>query len=160
MLKKYDMDNFKLVPTPIAHGELLYKGDGADIVHVDSHMFRYMNEPFALHLKVAKRILRYVKGTVDFGIHYFTSKDVDLVGFNDLDWGNNLDDWKSTFGNCFSLGFGWLLGDWTHWSYNNCCSNLRAQESVGGDSWETNWSHCNFLWQHECHSVGKESCPT
>lgn len=55
-----------------------------------------MSEPSALYLKVAERILRYVKGIIDFGIHYFHSEDMELVGINDLDWCNNLDDRKSS----------------------------------------------------------------
>ena len=31
---------------------------------------------------------------------------MELVGFNDSDWGSNLDDRKSTSGQCFSLGLG------------------------------------------------------
>lgn len=70
MLKKYDMDNCKPILTPIAHGELLYKDDGAekanvtnyrsivgslmfltntrrDIAHIFSLLSRYMSDPFA-----------------------------------------------------------------------------------------------------------------
>ena len=57
-------------------------------------------------MKVAKRILRYVKGTLNVGIHYYTSKRFNLVGFSDSDRGISLDDRKSTFGNCFSFGSG------------------------------------------------------
>lgn len=66
---------------------------------------RYMIDPSKIHMKVAKRILRYAKGTRDFGINYYTSKKFSLVGFSGFDWGGSLDDQKSTSGNCFSLGF-------------------------------------------------------
>jgi len=34
---------------------------------------RYMNEQLEIHSKAAKIIFRYVKGTIDFGIHYYSS---------------------------------------------------------------------------------------
>ena len=36
--------------------------------------------------KEEKCILHYVKGTREFGIHYFASAQLDLVGFTDLYW--------------------------------------------------------------------------
>jgi hypothetical protein len=36
--------------------------------------------------KQAKRILRYVRGTVQFGIHYSSGGTPLLVGFTDSDW--------------------------------------------------------------------------
>lgn len=83
MLLKFDMEICKPLLTPIAHGELLCKDDGGvrvnvttcrsivgslmflsntrtDIACVTSLVSRYMSDPFESHLKVAKRILRYV----------------------------------------------------------------------------------------------------
>jgi len=65
-----------------------------------------MVDPSCLHLKAKKKILRYVCGTINFGIHYFSTDNVNLIGFSDSDWGSNLDDQKSTSGNYFSLGTG------------------------------------------------------
>jgi len=65
-----------------------------------------MTEPSELHMQAAKRILRYVKGTLAFGIHYYSSKGFNLVGFSDSDWGGSVDDRKSTSGNCFTFGSG------------------------------------------------------
>jgi hypothetical protein len=63
-----------------------------------------MTEPYEIHMKAAKRILRYVRGTLNFCIHYYTSNRFNLLGFSDSDWGGSLDDRKSTSGNCFSFG--------------------------------------------------------
>ncbi|XP_062093754.1 secreted RxLR effector protein 161-like [Humulus lupulus] len=62
------------------------------------------------HLKAAKRVLRYVKGTSDFGIKFTRSKEFKLLGFSDSDWGGSIDDMKSTSGYFFTLGsrvFSW-----------------------------------------------------
>ena len=48
-----------------------------------------------------KRIIKYVKTTVDFGVWY--SKDIndDLTGYSEADWAKNVDDRKSALGGCF-----------------------------------------------------------
>ena len=55
-------------------------------------------------MKVAKRILRHVKDILNFCIHYYSSKNFNLVGFSDWDWGGSMDESKYKFGNCFSFG--------------------------------------------------------
>ena len=54
--------------------------------------------------KQQKRILRYIRGTIQFGIHYNTGGKPLLVGFTDSDWAGDPDDRKSTAGSVFSLG--------------------------------------------------------
>jgi len=58
------------------------------------------------HWKATKRILRYVRGTVQFGIHYNAEAAPLLVGFTDSDWTGDPDDWKSIAGYVFTLGSG------------------------------------------------------
>ena len=65
-----------------------------------------MQTPHGSHWKAAKRILRYIQGTIQFGIHYRTRGKPLLVGFTVLDWADDLDDRKSTAGYVFSLGSG------------------------------------------------------
>jgi len=75
-----------------------------DIYYIVSLCSRCMADLSFLHLKEVKRILRYVHGTIDFGIHYFSTDNLKLVRFSYNDWGSNIDDRKSTSGNGFSLG--------------------------------------------------------
>lgn len=51
-------------------------------------------------LNVAKRILNYIKGTMDHGLIYSTIGDVEFIGFNNKDRAGNYDDWKSTTSSC------------------------------------------------------------
>jgi hypothetical protein len=59
---------------------------------------RFMQEPHELHWKAAKRILRYIQGTITFGIHYATDSTLNLIGFTDSDWAGDSIDHKSTSG--------------------------------------------------------------
>ena len=63
-----------------------------------------MQTPHEIHWKEAKRILRYVHGTIQFRIHYSSGGTPSLVGFTVLDWVDDHDDRKSTVGYIFSLG--------------------------------------------------------
>jgi len=67
---------------------------------------RFLQNPRESHWKAAKRILRYVRGTIQFGIHYSAKATPLLVGFTDSDWAGDPDDRKSTAGYVFTLGSG------------------------------------------------------
>ena len=55
-------------------------------------------------MKAAKRILHYLKGTIDYGLLYSSSIDFKLVGFSDSDFVGDIDDRKSTIGFVFFMG--------------------------------------------------------
>ncbi|KAL0420408.1 UNVERIFIED_CONTAM: Retrovirus-related Pol polyprotein from transposon TNT 1-94 [Sesamum latifolium] len=58
---------------------------GLDILSAVSILSRFMHCASELHLKAAKRVIRYVKGTSDFGVKFTRSKEFKLVGFSDSD---------------------------------------------------------------------------
>ena len=39
-----------------------------------------------VHLMVAKHVVRYLKGTVDYGIKYDTNQNINLDSYLDSDW--------------------------------------------------------------------------
>ena len=51
-----------------------------------------------------KRIIKYVKTTLDFGVWYSKDTNDVLVGYFDADWAGNVDDRKSSLGGCFYVG--------------------------------------------------------
>ena len=66
-----------------------------------------------IHLVVAKHVLRYVRGTITYGLRYTSSSGVLLFGYSDLDWAGSAVDQKSTSGYCFSMGstmISWFSG--------------------------------------------------
>ncbi|KAL0392755.1 UNVERIFIED_CONTAM: Retrovirus-related Pol polyprotein from transposon TNT 1-94, partial [Sesamum radiatum] len=129
LLKKFKMESCKTVTTPLVTGEKYQKEDGSqkvdgsmyrsligsllyltatrpDIMFATSLLSRFMQSPSQVHYAAAKRILRYLRGTKDFGIWYKSTNDAKLVGYTDSDWAGSVDDMKSTSGYTFSLGSG------------------------------------------------------
>jgi hypothetical protein len=88
-------------------GSLLYLTHTCPDISFDVGLVsQYMQTPHESHWKTTKMILRYVRGTVQFGIHYSLGETPLLVGFTNLDWAGDPDDQKSTAGYVFSLGSG------------------------------------------------------
>ncbi|XP_030924682.1 secreted RxLR effector protein 161-like [Quercus lobata] len=70
-----------------------------------------MEKPKESHWFAAKKVLRYIKGTLDFGLLYSYNNDAALYGYSDSDWGGDQDERKSTTGYVFYLGstaFTWM----------------------------------------------------
>ncbi|XP_073221454.1 secreted RxLR effector protein 161-like [Cicer arietinum] len=69
-----------------------------DIAYSVGLISRYIEKPRAPHYLAAKRILRYIKETSEFGLHYArnqTGIEAGLVGFTDSDWCGDKDDRKN-----------------------------------------------------------------
>jgi hypothetical protein len=127
LLERFHMTDCKSSPTPFLSGVKLE--DGGETPLVDNTLYRqlvgsllylthsrpdlsyavgavsrFMQEPHELHWKDAKCILRYVQGTITFGIHYAVDSTLYLIGFTDSDWVGDSTDHKSTSGYSLSLG--------------------------------------------------------
>ena len=76
-----------------------------DIAYAVGIVSRYMEEPRGSHWAAVKQILRYLAGTVHYGVVYKRLGTVDsLVGYSDSDLAGDVDDRKSTSGLVFLLG--------------------------------------------------------
>lgn len=76
-----------------------------DIAHAVSVASR-TSEPTEAHWKALKRILRYIKGTKDIGIHFRWEKFPQLIGYSDADYANDVETRRSTTGYCIMFGGG------------------------------------------------------
>lgn len=75
-----------------------------DIAYSVGIVSRFMEAPTVMHLNAAKRILRYVKGTIDFGLVYSREAGNNiLTGYSDSDLGGFIDDRRSTGAMVFYL---------------------------------------------------------
>ena len=78
-----------------------------DVAHAISVASRYMSDPGREHWTALKWILKYLKGSMNVGLHFgggAWSKDDDILeGFCDSDYAANLDNRKSQSGYIFTL---------------------------------------------------------
>lgn len=63
-----------------------------------------MQEPLDEHWKAVKKIIRYLKGTINDGLVLESCKILNINGYADADWATCHDDRKSTTGYCIFLG--------------------------------------------------------
>ena len=75
-----------------------------DIFFVVNTLSQYMVDPRRVHLIAANHVMRYLKGTLEFGLCYSSDSEFRLFGYTDSDWAGSTTDRKNTFGCCLSLG--------------------------------------------------------
>ena len=66
----------------------------------------FLTDPRNVHLIATKHILRYLRGTIDYGLKYDVNQKINLEGYVDSDWAGSAINRKSTSGCCFSMGSG------------------------------------------------------
>jgi hypothetical protein len=144
ILKRFRMMDCKAMPTPMVTnlkllsdtssetmdatiyrqmiGSLMYlTNTRPDIRFAVNTLSQYMVKPRGVHLFRAKHVMRYLKGTIDYGLTYVSDHEISLQGFTDSDWACSVTDWKSTSRCCFSLGsamISWLSGKQTSVALN------------------------------------------
>jgi len=129
ILRKFSMEDCKPVSTPLEQnfrfpdessdsevdanryrqlvGSLIYLTiTRPDISFAVNVVSQFMQKPRESHLRTARRILRYIKGTLNFGIRYDGNNDLHLYGYTDVDWAGNQLDRRSTSGYAFYIGSG------------------------------------------------------
>ncbi|GKB64714.1 ribonuclease H-like domain-containing protein, partial [Tanacetum coccineum] len=57
-----------------------------DLSYTVQQVCLYMHDPREPYFAALKRILRYVRGTMDFGLQLYASATTSLVGYTDADW--------------------------------------------------------------------------
>nr|KYP54650.1 Retrovirus-related Pol polyprotein from transposon TNT 1-94 [Cajanus cajan] len=128
LFKKFDYYDCKFVTTPYNVNSQLKQNKGdyfaqsryAQIIgsllhlmnfsrphigYVVSRLSRYTHSPNQNHWEALARLMRYLRGTMDYGIEY-SGFLVVLEGHSDANWISNLDETKSSSGYVFTLGGG------------------------------------------------------
>ena len=75
-----------------------------DICYVVNQLSQAMVKPTKLFLKAGKHVLRYLRGTSEYGLWYKQMDEVKLHGFMDADWAGSPMDRKNTSEGVFSIG--------------------------------------------------------
>jgi histone deacetylase 1/2 len=129
LLLRVNMENSNPTPTPLVPSEHLARHTGALLGPEDSSWYRsvvgslqylthtrpdisfavnkvcqFLSRPTEMHWEAVKRILRYVKGTIDTVLRFRRSSLLDVSIFTDADWAGCVDDWHSAGGYAVFVG--------------------------------------------------------
>ena len=73
-----------------------------DICFIVSKLSQFMHSPTNTHMNMAKNVLKYLKGTMNYCLTFKKSNEITLLGYSDSDWGSSSDR-KSISGYCFKM---------------------------------------------------------
>jgi hypothetical protein len=110
-----------------------------DICFAVNTLSQYLIDPRRVHLVVAKHVMRYFKGTLDFGLCYNGDHDFRLSGYTDSDWDGSVSNRKSTSGCCFSLGPN--MTSWKSRKQSSISLNMTQAEYIAACS-----TSCESIW--------------
>ena len=127
LLAKTSMDGARDITTPLSTSVSLQLNDGSssvdsiefckvigalqylsftrpDISFAVNKLSQFMHRPTQIHWTATKRLLRYLKNTIFYGINIRKTSSPTLTCFSDADWAGSMDDRKSTSAYLFFLG--------------------------------------------------------
>ncbi|KAA3467397.1 Retrovirus-related Pol polyprotein from transposon TNT 1-94 [Gossypium australe] len=102
-LNRFSMQNCKATSTSVAVREKL-SATRPDIMFAISLLSRFMHCCNVNHFQAAKRVLRYIKGTLSFEVMFTKVNNMKLLDFADSDWAGSIDEMKSTSRYLYTLG--------------------------------------------------------
>ncbi|KAJ9539546.1 hypothetical protein OSB04_032279 [Centaurea solstitialis] len=107
-----------------------------DISYAVSTVSQFTHNPAVTHFQAVKRILRYVKGTSNFGLAFTHAPSCDILTYSDDDWGDCPDTWRST--SRYSIFLGPNLVTWSSKKQqtvatSSCESEYRALANATSD---------------------------
>ena len=86
-------------------GSLMYLvNTRPDICYAIKQLSKAMVNPTKLFWKAGKHVLRYLRGTTEYGLWYIWTKGVKFQGFTNADWEGSPSNRNSTSGGIFSIG--------------------------------------------------------
>jgi histone deacetylase 1/2 len=128
ILARCGMDKCKAIDTPLSsieklsaiEGSVLGLDDSArykivgvlqyltltrpDISFAVNKVCQFLHTPTTIHWSAVKRIMRYIRGTLNLGLKIGVSKSMIVSAFSDADWAGCVDDQRSTSGFVVFLG--------------------------------------------------------
>ena len=110
-----------------------------DLIFSVSYLSRFMSKPYSNHMAAAKRILRYIKGTSEYGLVYGSDKEPRLMGYCDSDYARDLDDRKSTSRYIFLLESKPI-------TWNCCKQKVVAMSSCEAEYISSKLAVCQGIW--------------
>ncbi|KAF5444723.1 hypothetical protein F2P56_033831, partial [Juglans regia] len=107
-----------------------------DLAYSVNSVSQYLHAPTDAHFQAVKRILRYVKGTLHFGLSFTASSSTTITAYSDADWAGCPNTRRSTSGYSIYLGdnlVSWSAKKQPTVSRSSCESEYRALASTAAE---------------------------
>lgn len=78
---------------------------GSDLCYAVNKLSQYVKQPKLKHWHTIKKILKYLKETINYGITYQRDKENNICVYNDTDLAEDIDSKKSTTGYVYLFDF-------------------------------------------------------
>lgn len=128
IISRFNMDSCETVSTPIDHNQILDEANDTqisqfpyrqligsllflsvvsrpDITYTVAVLSRYLERPKQIHVNAAKRVIKFLKGTMNQGIRY-SAKEMEIYGYSDADYAGDVNTRRSTSGYVFIFAGG------------------------------------------------------
>jgi hypothetical protein len=107
-----------------------------DISYAVNQVSQFLQEPTIDHYQEVKRILRYIKGTIAYGLTFGRPCSASILGYSDADWARCIETRRSTYG--YSIFLGGNLVSWSAKkqptiSRSSCESEYRAMAHTAAE---------------------------
>jgi hypothetical protein len=162
ILKRFDMIDCKFMSTPMETNLNLLDDTSSKIVDVTLYrkmiglvmylmntrpeilfvvntLSQYLVELRRVHLVAAKHVMRYLKGTLDYGLYFTRDCEFRLYGYTDSDWARSASDRKITSRCCFSLGL--VMTSWQTRKQSSISFNMTEEKNIIECS-----TSCESIW--------------
>ncbi|KAD2394259.1 hypothetical protein E3N88_41236 [Mikania micrantha] len=107
-----------------------------DIAYAVNQVSRFLQAPCVAHYQSVKRILRYINGTLTFGLSFSKPLITNLYGYSDADWARCVETHRSTYGYSIFLGgniVSWSAKKQPTISRSSCESEYRAMANTAAE---------------------------
>ncbi|XP_014489924.1 uncharacterized protein LOC106752705 [Vigna radiata var. radiata] len=106
---------------------------------------QFLQAPTTDHFQAVKRILRYVKGTMSYGLSFTRGASPNVLGYSDADWARCIETRRSTYGYSIFLGdnlVSWSAKKQPTVARSSCESEYRAMANAAAELiWLTHLLH-------------------
>ena len=107
-------------------------------MQVIGQVARFQAAPKKTHIIAVKRIFKYLKGTMDFGLWYPKGNELTLISFSNVDLEGCVDDRRSTSRTTFFVGD--YLVSWSRKKHSLVCLSTHRSRKYSSDSFLYSYS--------------------
>ncbi|XP_014519706.1 uncharacterized protein LOC106776751 [Vigna radiata var. radiata] len=116
-----------------------------DLSYAVNLVSQFLQAPTIDHFQAVKHILRYVKGTMSYGLSFTRGASLNVLGYSDADWARCIETRRSTYGYYIFLGgnlISWSAKKQPTVARSSCESEYRAMANAAAELiWLTHLLH-------------------